>query len=82
MFRLTTVALVLATAGCVPVAVEKTNDLQPTIAVAGNYGILEWTRDKKPKPPKVCPNCLGKGTVGDVSKIKITCPACNGTGKG
>lgn len=38
------------------------------------------TPDHKPKPGDVCPNCDGRGYVGD-GTIKTKCQPCNGTGR-
>lgn len=38
------------------------------------------TPDDKPKPGDKCPNCDGRGYVGD-GTVKVKCQPCNGTGK-
>jgi hypothetical protein len=56
-------------------------NLQPFIAVAGNYGV--WSAavgpTPAPAPSKVCSSCNGRGKVGD-GRVAITCAACDGTG--
>lgn len=36
--------------------------------------------DDKPKPGDKCPNCEGRGYVGD-GTVKVKCQPCDGTGK-
>ena len=36
--------------------------------------------DDKPKPGDKCPNCEGRGYVGD-GTVKVKCQPCNGGGK-
>ena len=38
------------------------------------------TPDGKPKPGDKCPNCEGRGYVGD-GTVKVKCQPCNGGGK-
>ncbi len=38
------------------------------------------TPDGKPKPGDKCPNCEGRGYVGD-GTVKVTCQPCDGTGR-
>jgi DnaJ-class molecular chaperone len=38
------------------------------------------TPDDKPKPGDKCPNCEGRGYVGD-GTVKTKCVPCDGTGK-
>jgi len=38
------------------------------------------TPDDKPKPGDKCPNCDGRGYVGDGS-VKVNCEPCDGTGR-
>jgi len=55
--------------GCVPT--PATADLQPVVAVGGQYGILA-----APKPPSAqCENCGGRGVVGD-GVVEVPCPVC------
>jgi RecJ-like exonuclease len=38
------------------------------------------TPDDKPKPGDKCPNCEGRGYVGD-GRVQVKCQPCDGTGK-
>lgn len=38
------------------------------------------TPDGKPKPGDTCPNCEGRGYVGD-GRVQVKCQPCDGTGK-
>ena len=38
------------------------------------------TPDDKPKPGDKCPNCDGRGYVGD-GTVKVNCQPCDGTGR-
>ncbi len=38
------------------------------------------TPDNKPKPGDKCPNCDGRGYVGD-GTVKVNCQPCDGTGR-
>ena len=38
------------------------------------------TPDGKPKPGDKCPNCEGRGYVGD-GRVQVKCQPCDGTGK-
>ncbi len=38
------------------------------------------TPDDKPKPGDKCPNCDGRGYVGD-GTVKVNCQPCEGTGR-
>jgi hypothetical protein len=38
------------------------------------------TPDDKPKPGDKCPNCDGRGYVGD-GTVKVKCQPCEGTGR-
>lgn len=56
---------------CVPHPSPVRGDLQPLIAVAGTYALM----DQKPATPAVCETCGGRKVVGD-GRIEIPCPAC------
>ena len=69
--------LVVVMLGCVPLPTSS-NDLQPFIAVAGNYGVEEAAATPTPAPVSdVCESCRGTGKADG----RAICPACNGTGK-
>ena len=38
------------------------------------------TPDDKPKPGDKCPNCEGRGYVGD-GRVQVKCQPCDGTGR-
>jgi len=73
--------------GCVERSVKQ--NLQPFVAVTGNYSVWEAAVGPTPAPPapdKACSNCRGTGKVLErpdqpQSKVYIKCPACDGTGK-
>lgn len=77
---------VASVAGCVERSVR--DNLQPLVAVTGNYGVWSGAVEK-PKPPApsgVCSACKGAGKVLERPdkpdlKVYITCAACGGTGK-
>lgn len=64
--------------GCIPVPVS-TNDLEPFVAVTGNYSIAESElQEPSPEPESdKCETCRGTGKADG----RVTCPVCNGTGK-
>jgi hypothetical protein len=73
------VAVAAAVIGCVRVPPGPT-DLQPLVAVAGQYAMQSQT-DTKPAPAGICSNCgtkvpPGGGFVGD-GRVKVPCPECN-----
>lgn len=68
---------VAAPLSCLPTS-EPLN-LQPFVAVAGAYALME----PPPAPPPVdgkCQNCNGVGRVSD-GRVSVVCPVCDGTGK-
>ncbi len=77
--RLCIITLVLLAAGCREA--PRQVDLQPWIAVTGNYALLAAKKDAAPPAPAPdsdnCEACSGKGTTDG----RIKCPVCNGTGK-
>ena len=82
----TGVAIVAIIAAAVVGCVEKNvkENLQPLIAVTGNYGVWSAavgpTPAPKPGPAGVCSACGGKGRLGD-GTVSVVCAACDGTGK-
>jgi hypothetical protein len=40
----------------------------------------DTTPDDKPKPGDKCPNCEGRGYVGD-GRVQVKCQPCDGTGR-
>jgi hypothetical protein len=75
----------LAVAGCVATLPD-----DPTIsadlacevarAVVQLRAAPDATPDDKPKPGDKCPNCDGRGYVGD-GTVKVNCQPCDGTGR-
>ena len=52
------------------------------IATQTARAIVQLQNTPAPKPVSgQCKTCLGTGVIGDGSRIKMTCQACNGTGK-
>ena len=57
-------------------------ELSAEIATQAARAIVQIQNTPAPKPVAgQCPTCLGTGVLGDGAKIKMTCQACNGTGK-
>ena len=75
----------IAVAGCVATLPD-----DPTIsadlacevarAVVQLRAAPDATPDDKPKPGDKCPNCDGRGYVGD-GTVKVKCQPCEGTGR-
>jgi hypothetical protein len=75
----------IAVAGCVATLPD-----DPTIsadlacevarAVVQLRAAPDATPDDKPKPGDKCPNCDGRGYVGD-GTVKVNCQPCDGTGR-
>lgn len=75
----------IAVAGCVATLPD-----DPTIsadlacevarAVVQLRAVPDATPDNKPKPGDKCPNCDGRGYVGD-GTVKVKCQPCDGTGR-
>ncbi len=75
----------IAVAGCVATLPD-----DPTIsadlacevarAVVQLRAAPDATPDNKPKPGDKCPNCDGRGYVGD-GTVKVKCQPCEGTGR-
>lgn len=66
--------------GCIPLPAT-TNDLEPFVAVSGNYSIVESELSEPTPAPEPesdkCETCRGTGKADG----RVTCPVCNGTGK-
>lgn len=69
--------IIAAIVGCVEREVKE--NLQPLIAVTGNYGVLDAAVGPTPAPSNVCPSCNGRKVVGD-GRVMVKCAACDGTG--
>ena len=63
-------------------AVVSHPELSAEIATQVARAIVQLENAPAPKPVSgQCKACLGTGVLGDGAKIRITCEACNGTGK-
>ena len=57
-------------------------EISAEIATQAARVIVQLQNTPAPKPVSgQCKTCLGTGVLGDGAKIRITCQACNGTGK-
>jgi hypothetical protein len=81
-------AVMAVIAACIVGCVERQvkENLQPFIAVTGNYGVWSAEVGPTPAPAAVCSACNGTGKVLErpdqpQNKVYITCAACGGTGK-
>jgi hypothetical protein len=75
-------ALVFATLALLPGCValpRRGQDLQPFVAAAGRYALMQ-SGTAKPAPSGRCENCRGAGKIGD-GTVFVVCPICKGTGK-
>lgn len=59
---------------------QMTADMAVGTAVAMLRASGEADADSQPKPGDPCPNCNGRGFVGD-GVVRVQCQACNGGGK-
>jgi len=78
-------AFLVVMAGCVatlPDDATVTADLacETARAVVQMRSASVPTPDNKPKPGDKCPNCDGRGYVGD-GTVRVKCQPCDGTGK-
>lgn len=81
-------ALVLAAvmlAGCVPLSRQgPVLTAELAVMTARELVILSSAPappDDEPQPGDTCPNCEGRGVVGDGNGIEVPCQPCNGGGK-
>lgn len=79
------IVLLVALAGCVatlPSDPAITADLACELArgVVQLRATPDATPDDKPKPGDKCPNCEGRGYVGD-GRVQVKCHPCDGTGR-
>jgi RecJ-like exonuclease len=70
--------------GCV-LSVPNDPTITADLAVETARAVLELRRqvappDAAPKPGDKCPNCEGRGFVGD-GRVQVKCQPCDGTGK-
>ena len=77
------ILLLVSFAGCVA-SLPRDPTISADLAVELARGVVQLraapTPDDKPKPGDKCPNCEGRGYVGD-GTVKVKCQPCNGTGK-
>jgi hypothetical protein len=74
--------LMLAMIGCVasiPGDPTLTADLAVETAIA-LVAVPDIAPDDEPKPGDTCPNCEGRGYVGD-GNVRVPCQPCGGGGK-
>ena len=74
--------LMLATIGCVasiPGDPTLTADLAVETAIA-LVAVPDIAPDDEPKPGDTCPNCEGRGYIGD-GKVRTPCQPCDGGGR-
>lgn len=79
------ILLLLAFAGCV-MTLPSDPTISADLSVELARGVVQLRAapgtkpDDKPKPGGKCPNCDGRGYVGD-GTVKVKCQPCDGTGK-
>lgn len=79
------ITLLIATAGCIATLPrDPTLNADMGCETARALVVLRANHEPgpapKPKPGDKCPNCDGRGYVGD-GTIKVSCEPCRGTGK-
>ena len=80
------ILLLLSFAGCVA-TLPSDPTISADLAVETARAIVQLrasrpdaTPDGKPKPGDKCPNCEGRGYVGD-GRVQVKCQPCDGTGR-
>jgi hypothetical protein len=79
------VVFLIGMAGCVA-TLPNDPTISADLAVEVARGVVQLraaadtTPDDKPKPGDKCPNCEGRGYVGD-GRVQVKCQPCNGTGR-
>ena len=68
--------IIISFTGCVK---KQGGDLQPWLAVSGNYSLLVHELNSPDNPTGKCRNCNGTGKLSDGS-VSVECPVCDGTG--
>jgi len=78
------IVLLIALAGCVATLPDDATISADLACETARAVVLEQARpdvpDDKPKPGDKCPNCEGRGYVGD-GTVKVKCQPCDGTGR-
>ena len=78
------IVFLLAVAGCMA-TLPNDPTISADLACELARGVVQLRaapapEDDKPKPGDKCPNCDGRGYVGD-GTVKVKCQPCNGTGR-
>lgn len=79
------ILLLVALAGCVATLPSDPN-ITADLACELARGVVQLraqpdaTPDDKPNPGDKCPNCEGRGYVGD-GRVQVKCQPCDGTGR-
>ena len=80
------IVLMVALAGCVA-TLPNDPTISADLACELARGIVQLRaapdakpEDDKPKPGDKCPNCEGRGYVGD-GRVQVKCQPCDGTGR-
>jgi RecJ-like exonuclease len=78
------IVLLIGMAGCVATLPDDATISADLACEAARAAVLERANpdvpDDKPKPGDKCPNCDGRGYVGD-GTVKVKCQPCDGTGR-
>jgi len=79
------VVMLVAVAGCVLTlpddpAISADLACEMARAVVQLRAAPDATPDDNPKPGDKCPNCEGRGYVGD-GRVQVKCQPCDGTGR-
>ena len=78
------IVLLIALAGCVATLPDDATISADLACETARAVVLERARpdvpDEKPQPGDKCPNCGGRGYVGD-GTVKVKCQPCDGTGR-
>ena len=78
------IVLLIALAGCVATLPDDATISADLACETARAVVLKRARpdvpDDKPKPGDKCPNCEGRGYVGD-GTVKVKCQPCDGTGR-
>jgi hypothetical protein len=74
----------IALAGCIATLPDDATISADLACETARAVVLERAQadvpDDKPKPGDKCPNCEGRGYVGD-GRVQVKCQPCDGTGR-
>ena len=79
------IVLLIGMAGCVA-TLPSDSSITADLACELARGVVQLRAtpgpapDDKPKPGDKCPNCEGRGYVGD-GRVQVKCQPCDGTGR-